>query len=501
MTISSVGNRSGQLIQSLVDMRSRLDDLQRQLGTGKKSSTYSGLGLDRSLTIGLRSQLSALKSFDDSITNVGVRLNLAQTALMQVDKSRIAVKSAVMKSTYAIDDSGQTADQKAAFQHLDLMLGALNTQAGDRYLFSGAAVDKPAVENTDHIINGDGTRAGLRQIIDERRQADLGASGLGRVVIAAPTLTSVSVTEDSATSPFGFKLDTIATNLTGATLTGPVGAPAAMSVDLGAVNPNAGETVTFSFTLPDGSEENLTLTATDSLTPGPNEFTIGATSDVTATNLQAKLTTALGTLARTALTAASATAAGNDFFNVDAANPPQRVAGPPFNTATALVDGTSTDTVNWYIGEAGTAQARSTANARVDPAISVSYGMRANEQGLRTALQNVAVFAATSFSASDPNGAASYDALKSRVGTGLAGAQGQQKISDIESEIAGAQTTLASTKDRHVQTNATLGDLLQQIEGIPTEQVAAQILSLQTTLQASLQTTAMLYQMSILNYL
>ena len=52
-----------------------------------------------------------------------------------------------------------------------------------------------------------------------------------------------------------------------------------------------------------------------------------------------------------------------------------------------------------------------------------------------------------------------------------------------------------------MQTNATLADLLQQVEGVPTEQVAAQLLSLQTSLQASLQTTAMLYQMSILNYL
>ena len=34
------------------------------------------------------------------------------------------------------------------------------------------------------------------------------------------------------------------------------------------------------FTLPDGTSETLTLTATASATPGPNEFTIGATSDV-----------------------------------------------------------------------------------------------------------------------------------------------------------------------------------------------------------------------------
>src|SRR5690242_10336290 len=126
MTISSLGSRSSQMVQSLIDMRARLDDLQRQLGTGKKSSTYSGLGLDRSLTLGLRSQLTAIKAFGDSITDVDVRLKLSQTALTQVDDSRIAVKNAVMQSNYTLDNTGQTADQKAAFQQLDLMLGALN---------------------------------------------------------------------------------------------------------------------------------------------------------------------------------------------------------------------------------------------------------------------------------------------------------------------------------------------------------------------------------------
>ncbi len=83
---------------------------------------------------------------------------------------------------------------------------ACSTPSADgRYLFSGRAVDQPPVETTDHILNGDGLKAGLKQIIDERRQADLGASGLGRLVVGAPAGASTSLTED-AVSPFGFKL-------------------------------------------------------------------------------------------------------------------------------------------------------------------------------------------------------------------------------------------------------------------------------------------------------
>ena len=53
---------------------------------------------------------------------------------------------------------------------------------------------------------------------------------------------------------------------------------------------------------------------------------------------------------------------------------------------------------------------------------------------------------------------------------------------------------LSNANDRHNQTNTTLQNLLQGITGAPTEQVAAQLLSLQTSLQATLQTTAMLLQ-------
>ncbi len=46
-----------------------------------------------------------------------------------------------------------------------------------------------------------------------------------------------------------------------------------------------------------------------------------------------------------------------------------------------------------------------------------------------------------------------------------------------------------------------LENFLYEIEGIPQEEVAAQILSLQTSPQATLQTTAMLLQTSLLKYL
>jgi hypothetical protein len=43
--------------------------------------------------------------------------------------------------------------------------------------------------------------------------------------------------------------------------------------------------------------------------------------------------------------------------------------------------------------------------------------------------------------------------------------------------------------------------MLDSIEGVSTDEVATKILALQTTLQASYQTTAMLYQTTLSKYL
>ena len=498
MAITGIGGASALTLQTISDMRSQLDDLQRQLGSGQKSTSYAGLGLDRGLTIGLRSQLSAIDGYQQSISQVGVRLDLMQTALTQFDQVSRSTKSTIIQSQFALAGQTQTSDQRNAKSVLDQMIGMLNTGADGRYLFSGRSVDQVPVESSDHILNGDGLKAGLKQIIDERRQADLGTSGLGRLTVGG-TGTQVSLTEDLGV--FGFKLTGATTNISGATVTGPSAPPAVLSVDIGATNPNPGDTVTFTLALPDGTSRDLKLTATTSSPPAAGEFTIGANSTATAANLQTALSQSLGNMAQTELVAASAVAAGNDFFNTDASNPPQRVDGPPFDTATSLVDGTSANTVQWYLGDSATDDPRSTAQARADTSLTVSYGARANEEALRVSVQSVALFVVMDFSPSDPNAQGQYTALKQRLNAALVGTPNQQKVSDLAGELAGAQTALNNAKDRHDQTSITLQNLLQSVEGAPQEQVASQILALQTSLQATLQTTALLLKTSLVNYL
>lgn len=500
MTISSINGQSTQMLQSLLNLRSQLDEYTRQISTGKKSDTYAGLGVQRGVSISLRSQLSAIEGYDAAGQMASTRINLAQTALSSMTTIASNTKSAILQSINVSGVGSANQVQTTAKYSLDELVGLLNTQVGGRYLFAGKQTDQPAVETADHILNGDGSRAGLVQVINERKQADLGADGLGRLDITNNTLSSVNITED-AVSPFGFKLASVSSNLTNAVVNGPTGSPADLEIDLGGGNPNEGESLTVRFNLPDGTTSSLTLTATTASPPGPDQFTIGATPINTMNSLTAALTSAITTLGRTGLTAASAVQASNEFFAADANNPPTRVDGPPFDTATATRNGSSADTVIWYTGDAGSDPARSTATALVDPSLSVGYGVRASEQGIRSVMQNLGTLAAVTVSATNPDAVDLSQELNARLITGLNGQPGNQTLADVTTELASAQVSIGAAKSRHTQQNTTLQEFLTQIEGISDTEVGAQILALQTRLQASMQVTAMTYQTSLVNYL
>jgi len=705
MTVTGVSSNAAAMVHSLVNLRTQLDDLQRQLSTGQKVTSYAGIPSQAQLLVGLNAQLGAIGSFTDSNNVVNARLSIMQSTLTQFDNVTSSVQGSAMLSNYTAGPNGYTVDQTNAGNQLSQLLNLLNTQADGRYVFSGAAVDQPAAADMNLILNGTATQAGLKQVISERNQADLGANGLGRLVIppastspariigngaallpdapalvvgsqdisglssaggnlvingqpigipatanaltiqnlinaqsgvtkvsatinatnqlvltsadadtaidttgtaaniqtelgisagltnptnlvtqglggqtltiqiganpmltvnigAAPATTlaglqtvlaglvggtatvdisngnisiaalntsdtitvggtvapatfgiptalalptagtRVSLSEDVANSVFGFKLKSATSTLTNANLIGPSGTPPAISVDL-ATNPQPGDTLTVTFNLPDGTTQDLTLTATTSSPPATNQFTIGANAAATAANLQTALTASVKTLAATQLTAASAVAAAHNFFDVDAGQPPQRVQGPPFATATTLTAGTPANTVTWYTGEMSANPARGSVTARIDPSMSVSYGVRANEQGLRNVIENVAVFAATNFSPGNPNSSGAYSALAQRVALALnpQPGNGTQTTQDIEIDLANAQTSIKAATDQQGQTQATLQDFVQGITGVSNEAVAAQLLTVQTELQASLQTTAMLAKLSLVNFL
>jgi flagellar hook-associated protein 3 FlgL len=636
MSIASINYSSSVLGSQIRNINQQLTDLSTQLSTGKLSQNYSGMGTNEGFAIAGRAQLSNIAAYTDTITNVNVNINLANTALQSLTTIRNTVQTGSATTAQDLNVNGQTVAQNTAAAQFGSMVGVLNTQSGNRYLFSGTAFNTQSVANAGDIINGTTTQAGLKTVMAERQAADLGANGLGRLV-QTQTAGVISVAEDSATSPFGLKIAAVSSTLTGATVTGPSGSPVSFSVNLNGVNPKNGDKLSVQFTLPDGSTEQIDLTAS-TVTPTPagsfaidpgNPNAVPAVAPnpaITTSNLNTALNTAITKLANTSLVAASAVTAGDNFFNTDssaigaaktnqatpaapisgttalsgtapsdsiapgfsagdsitvngttlsfvasgatgnqlnvtdsiqtlmskidaitgtskpstvhggaitirtddaaslsisgstpgataalgalgfsstpitATQPPLRVGSSPASSATTLVNGTA-NTVKWYTGNDGPGSARSTAVARVDDSVTVQYGAQADEDAIRKQLQAIAVFGTFSTSPTGQYAGGQVAALSLRTTQALTQQPGQQRIEDIQTDIAMAQNTMKDASTRQTQAKAQLQSIIDQAESASPDQVASEILSLQNALQASYSVTSKLADLSLVKYL
>lgn len=502
MALSPV-NSVFNLSRSIADGRAQLSDLQRQLATGKKSATYAGLGIERTQDLAFRSDLSQISGYRSTISFVNVRLSVIQQSLGRMNEIAASTRSETFAFDFSPQANNQTNLQAVAHGRFIEMVDLLNQEVAGRHLFGGRETDKKPVVAGNEILNGSGSKAGFLQVADERRQADVGANGLGRLDIPAPVAADVSITEDAVGSPFGFKLNAVTSTLSGTTITGPAGAPQDITVSFTATLPNDGDTITVTLDLPDGTQTDVTLTArTGPLTdPQPGEFEIGVDENATATNFQAELLNVVQTAAQTELRAASLHAAADNFFDFDGTNPPQRVDGPPFDTATAFIDATTANTVFWYEGEIATDPARQSAIAKIDDSNVVGYGARANENAFRAVLKNLAVISADTFPSTDTNGKARYQAINSRAGQALAFPAGTQSVENIVSEFTVIQVRFADTDTRHQANENMIQGFVDDVENADIYEVSAQILALQTRLEASLAVTASLSRISLINYI
>ncbi len=179
MSINSINYASSLLGQSVRNINNQLSNLSTQLSTGVKSTNYAGMGTSEGFAIAARSQLANISAFGDTMTNVNTIISSANTALQSLSETGGQVQSNAAASPQNLTSTGQTIGQQNALSELSSIVGILNTQVGDRYIFSGNAISTPAVASSDDILNGTGTKAGLKQVIAERQQADLGTNGTG----------------------------------------------------------------------------------------------------------------------------------------------------------------------------------------------------------------------------------------------------------------------------------------------------------------------------------
>ncbi len=228
------------------------------------------------------------------------------------------------------------------------------------------------------------------------------------------------------------------------------GNPASMSVAFGATAA-AGDTVNLTLTDPGGKSRSLTLTAVSGLA-GPGQFQVSPTADPneTAANFEKAL--------KLVVSEAAADAEGNPRQSVSAA-----------------------------IEDSGRA----------------NYGMQANESGYLRLMRSLASMSVETYPSDTVEDKGRFDAMARRQQLELSESRNSERgsIELVTMELGVARAALGAAQARHTNYQSQLENLLSDVETVSKEDVAMEILALQTRLTASYQVTSMVSQLSLVNFL
>ncbi|WP_119308105.1 hypothetical protein [Cohaesibacter haloalkalitolerans] len=493
------GYSSSVMMNVLKNNSSLMQDLTIQLSTGKKSQTYGGLGRDVGLTLDLRSQIGAISGYQTNIEQAQLQINMMNVALERIVDMGADVSGSATGTQYDITSNNQSVAQATSGTLVREMIGLLNTEVDGDFVFSGTTTDVVPAASYDRIVYGYGGEDGLLTVTDERIRADAGADGLGRLDLTAagPTFTIAEQATD-----FGYKLSAVTSTLSNVTVNGPAGSPAGIDVTVTGT-PEPGQVLSFTFDMPDGSIEIIKLTGQDGPTDASEgQFSINGAPDVVAASIRDVLAFQLGKNVATEGEAASRIQASLDFFMTSNDGEPKRVVGTP-ETATTLDTATAAGkpTLNWYAGDNSTVKSRDTATVMIDNRLSVSYGARANEDSIARQLAYMTAFSLPTYEQNSDTDKARYTHFADAVSAGLASVNQGDVVKTTLTEIGVASKAMKDANSRHITSKSMLQTTLSEKEGINREEVAAKIMTIKTTIEASYQAASMMYNLSLTNFI
>ena len=532
MTIGSLAPGAVSFLQStdrMVAQRRSIDHLQQQMATGRKSQTFSGLGIDRRISLDARSKISAMEGFRAGIVDGRQRVKLMTNALSQMNKTVTDTRGELVTQPFQPSPAGKLRVQESAMQRLSLAIDLLNTDHNGRYLFSGLAQDTRPVENAKFLIDGGDGFPGLRALARERAEAELGVNlsssekSMGRLEInqqvaegdPGESLAIVDFGQQHGVG-FGFTLDRESVSIE---------ADSRIDADFDSENNSwsfeirenlqPGDSIKIAMSDRFGGNENYEYTfelmAADEVTK-PGEFLIGADEVETAANMMHAMKTAVSNLAHGALAPRAQAHAIEQYFEN-----PAEFRRPSFdpedddlpNAAwnASELNAIDPDLAPWYKGDVQVEgdttpeglSARATATLRIDDNQVVGIGARANETPFRDMLVAFSQLEILRFE-NTPEGKQAFEDLADRNADRLNFAPGSG-LQAIGHQIASAEVAMRDADERHKVGVNMLMDMVDGVEEISKEEVAARILATQNRLEASYQTTAMLSRLTLLNYL
>ncbi|RYE55737.1 MAG: hypothetical protein EOP20_09870, partial [Hyphomicrobiales bacterium] len=288
-------------------MQAQLGKLQTQLGSGDKAQTLSEMGFDRTVSLATRNRLTKLDSFSANIDTVNLRLNFLDQAFTALNKLKSETRTSASPTSYGENNLTMVSLQKDSQNRLSQLLETLNLSVAGRYLMGGNKTDSAPVAPYDAIMNGSGTSDGYLKVAEERRKADLGPDsadtlsnvGLPRTTVRGPWKNSL-VISSAEFERFGYKIASISGNSASTQTSGPSAEPLSPTVQV-STQPADGDSITLNMTRRDGTTATFTAVAVappvvpDS-SATPPQYSIGATLEDTAGNLESLMGQKLGNL-------------------------------------------------------------------------------------------------------------------------------------------------------------------------------------------------------------
>jgi flagellar hook-associated protein 3 FlgL len=133
---------SEHLLGILARAQSRVQDLQTQVATGKRSQTYAGIAGNARELLGLEKSRQMLERFDRNNDSMKTGLDATTTVLDGIGETlRTFRQNLISASSGKPLDAQRASDlQQAAFRAMQDMQNFLNTDVDGRHLFASSRV-------------------------------------------------------------------------------------------------------------------------------------------------------------------------------------------------------------------------------------------------------------------------------------------------------------------------------------------------------------------------
>lgn len=504
---------SNSLIGYILDTQSRLNDLEVQVSTEKKSQTYAGIAKDSQHLINIENTTTLLSQYINNNNIMDVRLQVTDNAVESMRQGisdfRDILTTFQRTSVKSEDDIANIQDW--AFRTLQTLQGYLNTEADGRYMFSGTRVTtQPADLNLSTLTDFQAEYDGAAVTYPTTRDAQLadfsvskdstgntdwlyfnqeiGATGISRITATTAQFANVAP---------GTKIAIAGTTFNDGTFT-------VDSVDPGGTWIN----VKTEMLANEFNQAAATIQTTDGSILDSDTFT-DLSFDRTSNTITAATAGSLSGIAVGSAITIDGTADNNGTYTVASNDGTNIVIQPKYLTDEGWLGGEVAGTISatsYYKGD------RQTITHRVDSDRSFNYDLTAIDPAFEKAIRAMSIIAQGKYGTEgglDQNPDRVGDALylldsaldATSTGTPPYGTEMTNNISAVQRKVAFNRVLIDQMNTSHQNFIGYLDTEVGRVENIDRLQVVSQLLDDSQALEASYQAMARIRQLSLGDYL